>query len=113
MLRRSAKYGSLVALLNARPATGTAKASGPLRLAKAAKPEKALVLDYVAVASTATNLTFQGDSTYYFSGGVILLGTTVIDDVAVLKFTNLTSAGITLNGPLTCQGNPCARLSGC
>ena len=43
------------------------------------------MLDYVAVASTATNLTFQGDSTYYISGGVSLSGTTVIEDGAVLK----------------------------
>jgi hypothetical protein len=50
------------------------------------------VLDYVTVAATATNYVFQGDTTYFISGAVALLGTNTWEGGTVLKFA--TNAGV-------------------
>jgi hypothetical protein len=60
----------------------------PMLMAKAALPTPGVVLDYVVVNTSTNNFTFQGDSTYYISGGVNLNGTTTIEGGAVIKYTN-------------------------
>jgi hypothetical protein len=65
-----------------------------------------VVLDW-SLLSTASNFTFKGDTTYYVSGPVTLSVTggnkTVIEGGTVVKFTNSTSAQITISGPVDCQ----------
>lgn len=56
-------------------------------IAKAVPPKLGLVLDYVTVTSQ-TGFTFQGDTTYYMSGPVTLVGTNTFEGGAVLKYTN-------------------------
>ncbi len=61
---------------------------------------KGLVLDYVMLNSSQTNYVFQADTTYYISGAVNLYQTSTLEGGAVIKYTNLLTAQITLNGPL-------------
>src|SRR6266545_2541246 len=65
-----------------------------------------LIWDWVLLAN-ATNFTFKGDTTWYVSGPVTLSVTgtnaTVIEGSAVVKFTNSSSAQITISGPVACQ----------
>lgn len=56
-----------------------------------------LVVDY-AMVITSTNLTFQGDSTYFVSGPVNLAGTTILEGGAVIKFANTNNAQINITG---------------
>jgi hypothetical protein len=51
---------------------------GEMQLAKLESPARGVVLDYTTVAS-ATNFTFQGDTTYYISGQVNLSGNTTVE----------------------------------
>ncbi len=75
---------------------------------KAGAPGRApaLIWDWVLLAN-ATNFTFKGDTTWYVSGPVTLSVTgtnaTVIEGSAVVKFTNSSSAQITISGPVACQ----------
>jgi hypothetical protein len=65
-------------------------------VAKAMRPGRGFVLDYVTMTSQ-TNYTFQGDSTYYISGTVNLSGTNnILEGGAVLKFTTNSTAGINI-----------------
>ena len=66
-----------------------------MQLASGALPQKGYVLDYSTVVTT-NNFTFQGDMTYYVSGAVTLSGSTVLEGGSVIKFTNLTTAQVTL-----------------
>jgi hypothetical protein len=50
------------------------KGTGPMKLASAPLSGKGVVLDYTT-ASSATNFTFAGNTTYYVSGTVNLSGT--------------------------------------
>src|SRR5882724_190789 len=81
------------------PAPKTAKHSGAtMKYAAMPSEERGLVLDYGAIASTATNINFQSDTTYYISGPVNLYGTTTIEGGAVIKYTNnyLNASSITV-----------------
>jgi hypothetical protein len=64
---------------------------------------KGYVLDYVLLNS-ASNFTFQGDTTYSVTNTVNFSGTTVIEAGAIVKYTN--SASLVFNGPVTCLGAP-------
>ena len=58
-----------------------------MHLAGLSLPSQGLVLDYQILNSgSATNYTFQGDTTYYISGPVYLHGTTTFEGGAVLKY---------------------------
>jgi hypothetical protein len=63
---------------------------------------KGFLIDYTLLTSQ-TNFTFACNTNYYISGLVNLSGTTVIEGGTVIKFTNNTSAKISLSGPLICQ----------
>jgi hypothetical protein len=50
-------------------------------------PEKSLVIDYLTMASSATNFVFQSDTTYYISSTVNLSGSAVFEGGTVLKYS--------------------------
>jgi hypothetical protein len=62
-----------------------------------------LVLDYSTVTGNLTNLTFQGDTTYYVTGPVYLYGTTTIEGDTVVKFANTNNAQCQVSGTIGCQ----------
>ena len=82
------------------PPKAVKKSDVPLRMATADTKGKGLVLDYVTLNSSQTNYVFQADSTFFISGAVNLFQNTWLEGGATLKFTNLLTAQITLNGPL-------------
>jgi hypothetical protein len=51
-------------------------------------------LDYQTVNGSVTNVTFQGDTTYYISGELNLYQTNTFEGGAVLKYTNNNNASI-------------------
>jgi hypothetical protein len=57
----------------------------PIRMATARPSEKGYLLDYVALDSSMTDYTFNGNTTYYVSGEFNLSGTTTIEGGAVIK----------------------------
>jgi len=69
----------------------------PIRMAAAPTATKGFVLDYIAVNSSQTNFTFQGDTTYFISGIVNLFGTNTFEGGSVIKFA--TNASISLAAP--------------
>ena len=82
------------------------RANESLKLAQTQVPEKGLVLDY-ALNGSITNLTLQGDTTYFVTGPVNLYGTTTIEGGTVVKFTNSSaSPSINLYGPVNCETGP-------
>lgn len=69
------------------PARLTAAITNSLPLAKAEFVHKrGVVLDYVTIDSTQTNFTFQGDTTYYISDQIEVLGTTIFEGGTVVKY---------------------------
>jgi hypothetical protein len=70
------------------------KSDKQMTLAKLETPRPSLVLDYVTLSSSATNYTFQGNTTYYISGLVNLSGVTTIEGNCVLKFPISSTASI-------------------
>lgn len=75
-----------------------------LKATQVALLDKGYVLDYSALV-TATNLTLQGDTTYYITGPVSLSGTTTVESV-VVKFASTNSPSITINGPVNWLSSP-------
>jgi hypothetical protein len=70
--------------------------------AKADTNRKGYVLDYVALATASlTNYLFKSDTTYNITGTVNLYGTTVIEGLAVLKYTSV--GRVRILGPLDCR----------
>ncbi|MBU6400637.1 MAG: hypothetical protein KGS61_09985 [Verrucomicrobia bacterium] len=63
---------------------------------------RGVVLDFT-ILSSQSNLTLQGDTTYYVSGTVNLSGTTVIEGGTVVKYTNAASGQLNLSGVVQCQ----------
>jgi hypothetical protein len=61
-------------------------------------------MDYIAVNSSLTNFTFQGDTTYYVTGAGLLFGTTKFEGGAVVKYTN--NCYLRLFGPADCDTSP-------
>lgn len=75
---------------------GNKKAGERIRLARQESGQKpAFVIDYQTLNGALTNLTFQGDSTYYISGYLKLYGTNVFESGAVLKYA--TNAALDLS----------------
>jgi hypothetical protein len=69
------------------PSRRMAKTSSKARLtARADLPAKGFLLDYQTVTGTYTNYTFQGDTCYYISGSLTLLGTNTFEGGAVIKY---------------------------
>ncbi len=69
-------------------ADATSDVSKSIQIAKLKQVEKGVVLDYLLLSSSATNMTFAGDTTYLISGEVVLEGTTTFEGGAVIKYTN-------------------------
>ena len=61
-------------------------------ITKSPLPATGFVMDYLTVNSSLTNYTFQGDTTYFLSGPVILYGSSTFDGSTVIK--NATNASI-------------------
>ena len=80
--------------------------SKAMPMTKATLPTQGFVLDYNTVNSSLTNFIFQGDTTYYISGGTSLFGTNVFEGGTVIKYTNSSTAGISINGIEVCQTSP-------
>jgi len=51
-----------------------------------APPASGFVMDYATINSSQTNFIFQGDTTYYISGPVVLYGTNVMEGNTVIKY---------------------------
>ncbi|MDB6025338.1 MAG: hypothetical protein JWM68_1561 [Verrucomicrobiales bacterium] len=105
-LRRQAglqkKAGSMVGLVSN-------ERKLPMRVSAAQRPaeqmrmarlsnvkDEGFVIDY-SVLQTATNFTFQSDTTYYLSSSVNLRGTTTIEGGTVVKYANNVSLNILSN----------------
>jgi hypothetical protein len=81
------------------------RANEKLKLAGTRAPEKGLVVDYLLKNGSLTNLTFQGDTTYFITGNLNLYSNTVIEGGTVVKFTN-SGPNLTIHGPVSCQTGP-------
>ena len=79
--------------------------TGRVQLARAeAKPRPGVVLDYMIMASSGSNFTFRGDSTFLISGVVSLEGTNTIEGGAILKYTN--NATVSFQGEVLFHTSP-------
>lgn len=66
---------------------------------------RGFVLDYTTINTSQTNYVFQGDTTYYISGNVVLTGTnTSFEGGAVLKYA--TGVSLTVDTPVTWLASP-------
>jgi hypothetical protein len=80
------------------------KSNPPMKLAGASWSGKGVLIDY-STASSSTNFTFQGDTTYYVSGTVNLSGTnTVFEGGAVFKFSPTNTPKLNITSPIIWQG---------
>ena len=86
-----------MAALKEKPPLTKPRDFGKVRVASVYKRKPGLVIDYNLV-NNATNVTFQGDTTYYVSGTINIYGTNVFEGGAVIKFTN--------NGSITEAASP-------
>jgi hypothetical protein len=68
-------------------------------------PKRSFVLDYVTLNSSLTNYVFQGDTTYYLTGPVIISGTTTLEGGAVIKFAPGAGAKLSVD-QLICRTGP-------
>jgi hypothetical protein len=82
------------------PRTARVATTEPMLLARYTPPDRAFVLDYQALNSTLTNVTFQADTTYYVSGRVDLYGTTTFEGGTVVKTADVSSGALWVNGPM-------------
>lgn len=73
------------------------------RVAEYAATRRGLVLDYSTVSGYMTNLTFQGDTTYYVTGPLNLSGVTTIEGGTVVKFANANNPSCQVSGTIVCQ----------
>ena len=78
---------------NASGPGGSTKVAEPMKLAKSASTKPRLKVDY-DLLSSSTNLTLQGDTTYFVTGAVNITGTTTIEGGTVVKYTNSATAEI-------------------
>jgi len=70
--------------------------SQSLQLAGLNSSSPGVAIDY-ATATSQTNFTFQGDTTYFVSSNVTLSGTTTLEGGAVIKFTNNPNAKLSIS----------------
>jgi hypothetical protein len=81
------------------------KTDRAMKLAMSTPPSKGYVLDYVTLAATVTNQTFQGDTTYYVSSYTSLSGGPfVIEGGTVIKFAR--GAALDFFSPFSCNTAP-------
>ena len=78
----------------------------PMKLAAITPSSKGLVLDYVALGSSVTNFTFQGDTTYFVSSDVNLSGVTTIEGGTVIKYYTNNACALNILGTVNCQTGP-------
>ena len=90
-------------LLPAQPLAQVDSGKRLTQMVQAAVPAQGLVLDYITLNSSLTNYTFQGDTTYFISGPVILAGTVNFEGGAVLKYSWNASLDISLVTAVNCQ----------
>lgn len=64
-----------------------------------------VVLDYLEVNSGISNFTFQGDTTYYVSGYVLLNETTSFEGGTVIKFLSSEIPSLVVCGPMVCAAS--------
>ncbi len=84
-----------------------AASAGPrLRTAQSFPPQPGVVLDYYVNLNSGSNLTLQGDTTYYVTGPVILTGVTTIEGGTVVKYANSDTPYLKLQGAVQCQTGP-------
>lgn len=77
-----------------------------MRLAKTDSSLKpGLIWDY-NIVNSQSNLTFQGDTTYYVSNTVNLSGTTTIEGGAVIKYDTNYNCSVNILGTVNCQTAP-------
>lgn len=94
-----------VQLPPARPAHSSDKSFRLAKLDLSTKP--GLVLDYNIVDSTLTNMTFQGDTTYFVTAPVSLEGNTTVEGGTVIKYLQTNSVcGLFEYGTATCLTSP-------
>lgn len=74
----------------------TIKSTNAIRVAQVPWMPKGLLWDF-SVVSSASNFTFKGDTTYLVTNAVNLTGLTTFEGGSVIKFTNKSSAQITLS----------------
>lgn len=103
-VERRGQGQSLTAVLQSvLPHPGRSRKSGKMMLAQAdVKPRPGFVLDYTTLGNQS-DFTFAANTNYYVSGLVNLSGTTTIEGGTIIKFTNHTSAKISMSGPLVCK----------
>ena len=82
-----------------------AGAYAPRKFESANKDERYLLMDYVTYHDYTNNITFQGDTTYLISDGVVITsGTTTFEGGTVIKY-NTNGSYITILGGTGCQIN--------
>lgn len=64
-----------------------------------------VVLDY-NIVNSQTNMTFQGDTTYYVSDTVNLYGTTVVEGGTIIKYDTNTACVLNILGTIECETAP-------
>jgi hypothetical protein len=97
---------------SARPPGAPAPSNGKMQISKGPlPPQRGVVLDYTTINANKVNFTFQGDTTYYVSGPVILSGsgtgatnTTTFEGGSVLKYSPTNTAKLTVQNRITWQG---------
>ena len=84
-------------------------ASKPIELAVSYQEKPGFLVDY-DLSGSVTNFVFAGDTTYYVAGTVNLSSTTnsstVFEGNCVIKFTNTSSAKLSIAGPITFKTAP-------
>jgi len=86
-ISKPSKKITRMASLKQKPSLIKPKDFGSVKLATTYSEKPGLVIDYNLV-NNATNVTFQGDTTYYVSGAINIYGTNTFEGGAVIKFTN-------------------------
>ena len=76
-----------------------------IQLVQNAPLSQGLVLDYQMLNGSLTNYTFQGDTTYYISGEVDLLGTNTFEGGTVLKYASGASVNLESGSGLNWLGS--------
>ena len=69
------------------------------------REQPGVVLDYIAVNSGEANFVFQGDTTYYIDGTLFMVGQTIFEGGAVLKYPENESGCVVpdYQGLISCQ----------
>ena len=88
--QQTSRAGNLPMLASktmALPKTPLAQAgSMPMKLASASSSNKGFVLDWLELNYNISDYTFQGNTTYFVSGGVYISGTATFEGGTILKF---------------------------